>query len=390
MRQRATGLRWLRYILLMAAVLTNAGCYYMQAAAGQWKVLRMSEPIDEVIAAEGTSKELAARLMLVQEARRFSVETLGLPDNKSYRNYTDIEREFVVWNVFAAPEFSLQARQWCFPVAGCVSYRGYFSRDAAYRKARRLAENGYDVAIGGVSAYSTLGNFNDPVLSSMLRWDDIQLVATLFHELAHQRLYVKDDTAFNESFATAVEEAGVERWLAGRGLADDIEVYRERRQLRERLMVLVAAARDDLTRAYARPIGDEDKRQLKADRLSRLRADIDRALKSEGRAASDWPNGELNNARLASMTLYDGWLPAFRQIIEDCDGDLSCFYSESEQLSRLEQADREARLTKLAVPCCPAPAPAANRSRAGGTGLSCASEKWPGPIARASHISGSR
>ena len=347
MRQRVTLRRWPMYLLLMVATLNNAGCYYMQAAAGQWQVLRKSEPIGDVIDEEGTSTELGARLSLVQEARRFSVAELGLPDNKSYRKYADIERDFVVWNVFAAPEFSLQARQWCFPVAGCVSYRGYFSQDAAYREAERLAEEGYDVAVGGVSAYSTLGKFSDPVLSSMLRWDDIQLVGTLFHELAHQVLYVKDDSAFNESFATAVEEFGLERWLEARERPDDIEVDRLRQRLREQLMTLVAAAREDLRGLFAAPLEEAEKRRLKGDRFRKLRRDIDRALQQEGRSASDWLSGELNNARLVSMTLYDGWLPAFRSLLEDCDRDLRCFYARSEAISRLEQSAREARLTAL-------------------------------------------
>lgn len=347
MRQRGNGRGWPLYLLLTTVAVSNAGCYYMQAAAGQWQVLRKSEPIGEVIVEEGTSEELAVRLRLVQEARRFSVEALGLPDNKSYRNYSDIERDFVVWNVFAAPEFSLQLRQWCFPVAGCVSYRGYFSRDAAYREAQRLAKDGYDVAVGGVSAYSTLGNFNDPVLSSMLRWDDIQLVGTLFHELAHQVLYVKDDTAFNESFATAVEEVGLERWLETRGRSDDIEVYWQRRQRRAQLMALVAAARADLNVRFAASIDDGEKRRLKAERLLELRRDIDVALQQQGHATSDWLSGDLNNARLASMTLYEGWLPAFRALLGDCSHHLPCFYNRSERLSRLDPAAREARLEAL-------------------------------------------
>jgi predicted aminopeptidase len=339
---------WAAALLLATVSLTQAGCYYLQAAAGQWQVLRQSEPIDALIEADDTSAELAARLRLVREARRFSVEELGLPDNKSYRNYTDIERDFVVWNVFAAPEFSLQPRQWCFPVAGCVSYRGYFSRDAAYREAGRLEKAGYDVAVGGVSAYSTLGNFSDPVLSSMLRWDDIQLVGTLFHELAHQVLYVKDDTGFNESFATAVEEFGLERWLDARDRSGDIQVYWRRRQLQEELMALVADARDDLGAHFAARTSDEEKRKLKSDRLGQLRRDINAELKNAGQSAPDWLSQDLNNARLASMTLYEGWLPAFRSLLQDCEQNLACFFGRAKEIARLERGAREARLQALA------------------------------------------
>ncbi len=222
---------WLKLCVLLALCAPVSGCYYLQAAAGQWQVMQKREPITDVIGSEDTPEELKNRLRLVQAARQFSVDELLLPDNDSYRSYADIERDFVVWNVFAAPEFSLQAKRWCFPVAGCVSYRGYFSRDAAQKAARRLQEDGFDVFVGGVSAYSTLGNFSDPVLSSMMRWDDIRLVGVLFHELAHQVLYVKGDTGFNESFATAVEEQGIERWLRSRGEEDDIAIYQERRAL---------------------------------------------------------------------------------------------------------------------------------------------------------------
>lgn len=348
MERRRTHRKWAILLLLAMLAVTHAGCYYMQAATGQWQVLRKSEPIDELLDADDTAEDLATRLRLVQEARRFSVVELHLPDNKSYRRYTDIERDFVVWNVFAAPEFSLQPRQWCFPVAGCVSYRGYFARDSAQREAEKLKAKGYDVAVGGVSAYSTLGNFSDPVLSSMLRWDDIQLVGTLFHELAHQVLYVKDDTGFNESFATAVEEFGLERWLKARGRPDDLKIYWQRRQLREELMMLVAAAREDLSSHYAATVDDTDKRRLKAGRLLELREDINKLFEQSGRSASGWLDSDLNNARLASMTLYEGWLPAFRSLLRDCNEDLPCFYDRAEELSRLERELREERLTVLA------------------------------------------
>jgi predicted aminopeptidase len=348
MSQRVRIGRWVKSLLLLALCTTSSGCYYMQAAAGQWQVLRKSEPIGEVIDEDDTPEELAERLRLVLAARRFSIDELGLPDNESYRSYTDIEREFVVWNVFAAPEFSLQARQWCFPVAGCVSYRGYFSRDAAYREGERLAAKGYDVAVGGVSAYSTLGNFNDPVLSSMLRWDDIQLVGTLFHELAHQVLYVKGDSGFNESFATAVEEFGLERWLIANGRPEDIDTYRQRRQLRGDLMALVVAARDDLRVHFEASTDDAQKRKLKAARLEQLRTDSTARLAQSGRANTNWLSGELNNARLASMTLYEGWLPSFRSLFAECDQDIRCFYSRAGDLSALDKQARDARLGELA------------------------------------------
>jgi predicted aminopeptidase len=348
MRHPDSILRLTRLLLLIALSVTSSGCYYMQAAAGHWELMRKREPIAEVIGDSNTSTELKDRLRLVQAARQFSIEELALPDNESYRSYADIEREFVVWNVFATPEFSLEAKRWCFPVAGCVSYRGYFSRDAAIRESERLARDGYDVAIGGVSAYSTLGNFNDPVLSSMMNWDEIQLVGVLFHELAHQVLYIKGDSGFNESFATAVEEFGLERWLASMGRPEDIELYRQRRQLRRDLMTLVARARDDLRVTFAAAVEEDEMRRLKALRLERLAEDMRSVLTRAGRKSASWLNGELNNARIASMTLYEGWLPSFRSLLARCEQDIQCFYDRAKELSQLDAAERDARLEALA------------------------------------------
>lgn len=337
-----------RCLLLLLVSLSLGGCYYMQAATGHWQVMQKREPIDEVIDDAATPAVLAARLQLVAAARQFSIDELLLPDNGSYRSYADIERDFVAWNVFAAPEFSIEPRRWCFPVAGCVSYRGYFSREAAYRESERLAAKGFDVAVGGVSAYSTLGNFDDPVLSSMLRWDDVQLAAVLFHELAHQVLYVKGDTGFNESFATAVEEIGIERWLASRDLSDDMAAYHERRTLRGDLMALVAAARGDLGGIYSAPISAQEKRQRKAGRLDRLRQAAAARLKAAEHQGSHWLSGELNNARLLPMTLYEGHLAGFRALFERCDRDIRCFYEQATEISEFGDAERNRVLDGLA------------------------------------------
>ena len=323
----------LRLVLLILFTTLLPGCYYLQAAKGQWDLTRKREPIAEVLAAEDTSPELAARLRLVQEARQFSIDELGLPDNKSYRTYADIERDYVVWNVFAAPEFSMEARTWCFPVAGCVSYRGYFSKEDAQRHARRLADKGYDVAIGGVAAYSTLGKFDDPLLSTMMSWDDARLVGVLFHELAHQVLYVKGDSGFNESFATAVEEFGVRRWLETHGKAGDVEKYLQRRQLRQDLMALVAEARDTLQAVYESAVSDDEKREIKSKRLARLAADVAVLLEASGRDPGGWLSGELNNARLVSMTLYEGRLSEFRALFGKCEQRIECFYAEARLLA---------------------------------------------------------
>jgi len=323
----------LRIVLFLSFTLSLGGCYYLQAAKGQLELTRKREPIAEVLQDENTSPELATRLRLVQEAREFSIDTLGLPDNDSYRTYADIERDYVVWNVFAAPEFSLQPKTWCFPVAGCVGYRGYFAEEAARKEAARLEADGFDVMVGGVAAYSTLGKLKDPVVSSMMQWDDLQLVAVLFHELAHQVLYVKGDSGFNESFATAVEEFGMHRWLTARGAQQDIERYESSRALRQSLMEVVMAARADLDELYASALPAEDMRLQKSARLEALANDAVSLLENAGRDASGWRAESLNNARLASMVLYEGRVPEFRALLERCEEQIECFYAEAKALA---------------------------------------------------------
>ncbi len=324
--------RFAVYLVIVSSVLLN-GCYYAQAVRGHVDLMGKREPIADVIEAPGTSDELARRLALVQEAREFAITELKLPDNDSYRSYADLDRDHVVWNVFATPEFSVEPKTWCYPVAGCVSYRGYFSEERATREAHKLERQGYDVATGGASAYSTLGRFDDPVLSTMMRWDDTRLVAVIFHELAHQVLYVKGDTGFNESFASAVEEFGVERWLESRGDSEALSQYVESRELRRTTMALVAAARKDLESYYAETIDDDEKRLLKEHRLDQLQMDVADAIRAAGRDPANWLNGKLNNARLVPMNLYEGRLEEFRGLMAVCSGDFECFYAESQALA---------------------------------------------------------
>lgn len=324
--------------LIHAAALTClcaefGGCYYVQAAHGQYQLMRAREPIEAVVGAPATPPELAGRLRLVEAARDFSIQELGLPDNDSYRSYADIGRDYVVWNVFAAPEFSLEAKTWCFPVAGCVGYRGYFSEPSARRAAAKLADHGYDVTVVGVAAYSTLGRFSDPVLNTMMRWGDVDLVAVLFHELAHQLVYVKGQTTFNESFATAVEEFGIERWLATHGSEQDLVAYRAEKALRQELSRLAQAAGTELEAIYAAGLATDVRRERKRERFARLAADLRAAFTRAAREAPAWLDDGLNNARLASLAMYTARLAEFRALLADCDHDLQCFYGKVRQLA---------------------------------------------------------
>lgn len=334
-----------RLLTMILLCMPLTGCYYMQAASGQWEVMRKRESLQSVMDDPRTSPELVNRLRTLNEARDFSVAELGLPDNRSYRSYAALDRDYVAWNVFAAPEFSLQAKQWCYPIAGCVSYRGYFSRQAAVRESQRLAKNGFDVAVGGVAAYSTLGKFNDPILSTMMNWDDVDLAALLFHELAHQVVYVKDDTAFNESFATAVEEIGVRRWLESRGEQANMADYVARRDLQQSLSSLVASTRAALESVYESNLDAEQKRVRKQSLFAALALDASTEIERSGSTRAAWLSGELNNARLIPMTLYEGRLPSFRALFSQCNESLECFYAAAKQLAEMDYKARDAALS---------------------------------------------
>ena len=338
-----------RALLALSLSLLLSSCYYLQAAGGQLEVLRKRESIDRLLDDPDTPAALAARLSLVRAAREFSITELGLPDNGSYRSFAALDRDYVVWNVVAAAEFSIEARTWCFPIAGCVAYRGYFSEHRARAKAAQLKAEGQDVFVGGVTAYSTLGIFDDPLLSTMLGRDDTALVALLFHELAHQRLYLPGDTAFSESFASAVEELGVERWLRARAGDDQWRRYRARKALGGELTGLALAARDDLAALYAGPLTPAEKRRAKAARLKALAAALTRRALAHGVDAREARFAQpLNNARLALWSAYERHVPALRRLFRNCGEDFRCFYARAARLAKLDAAERQRRLAALA------------------------------------------
>ena len=341
---------WRLLLGVTAGVLLTAqfgGCYYVQAVSGQLELLRKREPITELVQQSELSDEKRARLRMVLEARQFAVDELKLPDNDSYRSYADLGRDYVVWNVFAAPEFSLQPKTWCFLVVGCVAYRGYFAEPAARKHADKLARDGLDVHVGGVPAYSTLGRFDDPLLNTMLRWSDAELVSTLFHELAHQRLFVKGDTGFNESYATAVAEAGLERWLTAREQAAELQTFAKRDDLRRALTALAEDTKAELAALYADDQDDEFKRHRKRELLDRLSMRASDEATRSGFKPTGWWNPPLNNARLLSVSLYRGNLDAFRTLFERCEQRFECLHAEAEQLAELDAPERERALAEI-------------------------------------------
>ncbi len=337
-------------LLACLAVLPLCGCgtlYLAQAAAGQWRVMAAREPISAVAADPATPPGLRARLEEVVAARDFASRELALPDNASYRKYAAIDREYVVWNVVAAPEFSVAPLEWCFPVAGCVAYRGYFNERRARNYALGLEARGYDVVVGGVAAYSTLGRFADPVLSSMLAYGDAQLAAIIFHELAHQVVYVPGDSAFNEAFAVTVEQEGLARWLAARGQAQLLAGWQRRRAAQAAVAALFAARREQLRRLYAGPLAAPAMRAAKRAILQGLVEEL-RALESRTGQPSGyarWFDAGLNNAQLASIATYFGCVPGFERLLHAAGDDLPRFYAAVKALAGRPAADRAALCT---------------------------------------------
>jgi predicted aminopeptidase len=338
-----------------------AGCgadYYFQSASGQLDLIARAKPLGEVIGSTPDAR-LRDRLERARAIRAYASEALGLPDNGSFTRYTDVGRPFVLWNVFAAPELSLKPREWCFPVAGCVAYRGYFREDEARAEAARLVAEGYDVHVGGVPAYSTLGWFDDPILSSFIRYPDVELARLVFHELAHQIVYAKDDTTFNESFAVTVEEAGLARWIESRPAAEAAKLTAERERgdrLRAEFRRLVRGTRAALATAYASSLPDDEKRRAKREAFAAMRVAYTEAKGGEpGLAAFDrWFAGDggagPNNASLSSMGLYSDAVPAFRLLLAREQGDLPRFYERVRELAAMPRAERHGVLASLVAP----------------------------------------
>jgi predicted aminopeptidase len=336
---------------LILAFLALQGCgtvYVMQAASGEWQVMRARKPIDKILQDPNTPQSLRDTLTEVNAAREFASRELALPDNRSYRTFADIHRPYVVWNVVAAPEFSVHPKQWCFPIAGCVAYRGYFVEKRARNFAADLARRGYDVTLDGVPAYSTLGKFADPVLSTMLPYGPDELAAIIFHELAHQLLYVKNDTEFNEAFATTVENEGLERWLTLNGHADRIQRYRKDSTREREYIDVFARTRAQLARLYASGVPVAQMRARKAQMFAALGEEIKALEKRQGVKSGydEWIKEGLNNARLASEANYYDCVPGFERLLAEQGNNLPRFYAAAKELSRLPMAERHEKLCK--------------------------------------------
>jgi len=340
------------WALLLVLVLTS-GCtgpsYYWQALSGQLEILNKRRPVESVLNDPATTADVRQKLELVKQLRNFASQRLALPENDSYRSYADLQRPFALWNVFATPEFSLEPKNWCFLFAGCVSYRGYFAQDRAEQFADELKQGGFDVYVGGVLAYSTLGWFSDPVLNTFLGRSEADLAGLLFHELAHQVVYVPGDSAFNESFATVVELEGVQRWYEQQGSADQVRMYQQNLEQRTQFTAMVMRYKERLTKLYHGPMSDPEKRAAKQRVFDELRAEHKRLKTSWGGTSrfDQWMAQDLNNAHLSAIGLYHQHVPALTTLLRQLRGDYGAFYRRIKELANMSQPDRDRTLASF-------------------------------------------
>ena len=335
-------MRWfISMILLLLQGCADMG-YYWHSASGHLEIMNDRVDIDELLLDDSLDAELRVRLQLVQEIRRFSVEKLALPENDSYQSYVQLDRPYVVQNLFAAPEFSTRLYQWCYPVIGCTSYRGYYEEQRLKDYVTKLKDEGYEIYIGQVPAYSTLGWFDDPVLSSFIHWPEYRLAGLLFHELTHQRLFIDDDTTFNESLATAVQQAGTRLWLKENDLKDQLDLFDRWLRYRREVIDLITDTRSELNGLYALDITDSDKRLRKQDIFDAARQQHTALAQSHGISGgyTRWFEVDLNNAKVGSVGAYNDWLTAFLNILQSRDGDFEAFFN---YVERLGEQNREAR-----------------------------------------------
>lgn len=338
--------RWLRRMLIAAAVALLSGCswlgYYGQAIGGQWQLLQAREPIEQLLQ-EDIDPKLRERLQLALAVLDFAENEMAMPAEGRYQAYVALPQRYVVWNVFAAGSLSVQPETWCYPIVGCAPYRGYFKERDARGFAEQLNAEGIETYVGGVAAYSTLGWFDDPILSSFIHWPEPDLVNLLLHELAHSQVWVNGDVAFNESFASFVGDQGLQLWLATQRSSDSYALWREQQSAWPRLRSLLLDLRAALAVAYAGPEAQTAKQRLYA--AAQQCYQDHKAVLGQGRY--DPLMDRLNNALLVSISTYNDWIPAFRQLFLEQGEDWTAFFTAVERLGDLPMAARETQLLAL-------------------------------------------
>ncbi len=329
-------------ILLVLTACSDLG-YYWHSTKGHLAVMNKRVYIVEMLEDPELDPGLRKRLQLVQQIRRFSIDVLSLPDSGSYTRYAQLDRPYVLQNVFAAPEFSIRLHSWCYLIVGCTSYRGYYDDDLLAEYIALLKQQSFDVHVGKVPAYSTLGWFDDPILSSFIDWPDFRLAGLLFHELTHQQIYLDDHTQFNESLAAAVQQAGTELWLKSRNEHAKLDRYRRWVEYRHQVVKLIEATRERLAQLYQSDVSDSEKRDRKQAIFQTARENhgsIANSLNYRGGFAR-WFAGDLNNAKLASVSTYNALAPAFLAMIEAHDYDFELFFETVETIGDLDRESRE-------------------------------------------------
>ncbi len=349
-------MRTILSVVLIAVLVLAAGCqslgYYSQSVKGQLQVISRSKPIDDLLKHPGTSAELKQKLEQVKVIRQFASSELKLPDNKSYTRYADLSRPYVVWNIFAAPELSLRPYHWCYPIIGCQAYRGYFSKQPAINLAKQIKSKGYDVSVGGIRAYSTLGWFNDPVLNTFVNYSQINLASLIFHELSHQIVYVKGDTVFNESFATMVENQGIEIWLRKNGKFDELSWYQQNQKFEDNVLSLITQYKARLDDLYQSDLERSFKLEQKQTIFSDLKTDYQK-LKTDFDFNSPWDKWfaqDLNNAHLIAVGAYYDKVGEFKKLFTKSGQDFSVFYAAVKKLAKLKKPERDLYLANLDTP----------------------------------------
>jgi len=350
----------IKIIIALFLLITLSACstisYYGQSIQGQMSLLFNRENINDVLNNPDTPDNLKASLQQAVSIRQYASTRLSLPNNNSYLNYVDVKRPYVVWNVFAAPEFSLTPKSWCYPIVGCVSYRGYFSQDDAEQEASNLEKENLDVHVGGIAAYSTLGWFDDPLMNTMLHWKQRTLAGLIFHELSHQLIYIKNETSFNEAFSSSVERLGTIQWILETN-SQQLNDYLTYLQAQSDFRDLLLNTRQKLETLYKKSVDGTTKREQKQDIIKSLNLEY-RELKThwpENIHFDSWFKKPINNARLTSSMTYLRDIPAFFQFFVEQKGQWPAFYEYVISLEDLNKEERdklieEKRLAKIDYP----------------------------------------
>lgn len=341
-------------VLIITALCSGCSSikYYAHMLGGQIEISTSAKPIPEIINNLDNDKKLRAKLQLIQSAKQFAFTKLDLPQNNSYSEYADIGRKYVLWNVTAAPQLSLTPYKSCFPIVGCMNYRGFFSKESADEFAQELKSEGYDVYVAGVAAFSSLGWFDDPVLNTMIQWPDTRLAGLIFHELTHQKIYINNDTSFNESLAVTVEIEGIKLWLKQQNKTEQLQTFLKQQQRHQQFLDIVFQARNQLIFLYQAPLSDTDKAIQKELIFAKLLSNYQELKQSwSGYSGYDrWFSKDLNNAKLALLATYSQYVPALTKLLQQNNYNFVDFFTAAAEISQLPKAQRTSTLRPKHLP----------------------------------------